>query len=238
MITKKQIHLTDRLKAVAEMVNCKTVADIGCDHGRLAVSLLQQGKADFAYASDISPASVAKTEALAKKCGMHDKMHITCADGLKAIADKAVDAIIIAGMGGILISEILDAGAITAKSAQQIIMQPMRGDSELRQYLYENRYSIIDERLVFEDKRAYPIICARYTGEYDNIPDFFPKRFYEVSYYLAKKRDKNLHRYLHMQKERLTAIMQSKPNSEAERFLHSIDKILDYYNKEENDEAK
>ena len=57
---------------------------------------------------------------------MHDKMHITCADGLKAIADKAVDAIIIAGMGGILISEILDAGAITAKSAQQIIMQPMR----------------------------------------------------------------------------------------------------------------
>ena len=39
-----------------------------------------------------------------------------------------------------------------------------------------------------------------------------------------------------MQKERLTAIMQSKPNSEAGAC--SIDKILDYYNKEENDEAK
>ncbi|NLB61612.1 MAG: SAM-dependent methyltransferase, partial [Clostridiales bacterium] len=237
-MNKKRINLTSRLEAIAEMVeNCRIVADVGCDHGRLAVSLLQREKAEFMLASDISPASVKKTEILAKKCGFLEKMQITHANGLDAILGKSVDAIIIAGMGGILISEILCNGVQIAQKAERIIMQPMRGDKELRQYLFENGYNIIDERLVFEDRRAYPIICARYSGTHDIIPNFFPEDYFEVSYYLAKKRDKNLHRHLLVLKERLMLNIQNAGlNSEYEFSLKSINKILQYYNQEGENE--
>lgn len=233
-ISKKHIHLTDRLEAIAEMVGiCKTVADIGCDHGRLAVALLQQKRAEFVIASDISPASVKKTENLAKKCGFYDKMEIVQANGLVSVTGEDIDAIIISGMGGILISEILNDGAISAQKAERIIMQPMRGDKELRKYLYDNQYSILDERLVFENRRAYPVICARFTQVQDEIPNFFPKDYFEVSYLLAEKRDKNLHRHLLVLKERLELnIQKAGKNSESEFALNSIKKILDYYNQE------
>lgn len=162
---EKYVHLKGRL---LEILNCveksEITADVGCDHGRLSVALLQSGRAKRIYASDISEPSLKKTRLLRDKCSLEDAMDIRSADGLSGIA-KQPDTIIIAGMGGRLIAEILERGESIAQNASLIIMQPMRGISELRCFLEEKLYKITTEKLCKESGRMYQIICAKYAGE-------------------------------------------------------------------------
>ncbi|MDO7206351.1 tRNA (adenine(22)-N(1))-methyltransferase TrmK [Paraclostridium bifermentans] len=89
-----------------------------------------------------------------------------------------MDEIIIAGMGGILIGELLEAKKSVAQNAEKLILQPMQAQAELRKYLYNNGFEVIDEVLVKEDFRIYEIIVAKYTGRKTEVTDAI---YYEVS---------------------------------------------------------
>lgn len=162
----RELSLRPRLKAVADMMNnCKKAADIGCDHGRLSVALIRMGKAKSVIASDISEPSLQKARILADKCRLSDKIEVRVSDGLSHLCESDnVDTIIIAGMGGELISSILSSGEAVSKAAKQIILQPMGGVEELRKFIAKYGYEIFDETLVFDAKRYYQIIGIRYLG--------------------------------------------------------------------------
>ena len=163
-------------------------ADIGCDHGRLSVALLQQGRTRFVTASDISGPSLEKARLLAQKCGLSERMHTVVSDGISHLSIGCADAIIIAGMGGELIARILSAAPDVAHSADAIVMQPMRGVEELRRFLRENGFRITDERLVLDAGRIYQIISA-VPGEPGAIPPWFPQDEYSLGYMMFERGD-------------------------------------------------
>ena len=139
----KKIRLRPRLQAAADMINgSHLAADIGCDHGRLSVALLQQGRADRVIASDISAPSLQKATELAALCGLGSRLTTVLSDGMAHLGPDEADAIAICGMGGELIARILEANLPAAKNARCITMQPMRGIEELRQFLRKNEFRI------------------------------------------------------------------------------------------------
>lgn len=166
----------------------KHAADIGCDHGRLSVALLQQGRTGHVTASDISAPSLEKARLLAERCGLSCRMDTLVSDGISHLAPGAADTIIITGMGGELIAHILGSAPETARSAQAIIMQPMRGVEELRRFLRENLFAITDERLVEDSGRIYQIISAAPGGS-EAIPGWFPQDEFSLGYSLFEKGD-------------------------------------------------
>lgn len=157
-----QVHLRPRLLAAAKFIQgSHTVADIGCDHGRLSAALLQRGLAKHIIASDISEDSLQKARDLAARCGFTDvELSFHVSDGLSHLSPGEADTLVFAGMGGELIAKLLAAGGAAAKAAEKIIMQPMGGTTELRRFLYENGYAIQDEAMVFDAGRYYQILLA------------------------------------------------------------------------------
>ncbi len=188
MDMKRQIRLRPRLQAVADMVEpSDTFADIGCDHGRLCVALLQQGKIRFAIASDISEPSLMKARELAAVCGLSDNVIFQVSDGLVDIP-MGTQILVFSGMGGELIAQLLSQSPQVARSARRILMQPMGGTAELRQYLFLNHYEIIDETLAQDGGRIYQVLAVR-DGKPQKVPDGFPDPCYDFGYLLFKKRD-------------------------------------------------
>ena len=103
------IKLEPRLFELCDMVRgYSCVADIGCDHGRLSCALLQSFDIKRVIAADISETCLQKARKLAEKCGLLSRIDIRCGDGLSVLCAEEADAVIIAGMGGELISNILE----------------------------------------------------------------------------------------------------------------------------------
>ena len=153
------MKLTDRLLKIANLVTKgKKIADIGTDHGYIPVYLLNKGYIDFAILADVNkgPLENAKSEVIHNN--LTDKVDLRLGSGIEVLNENEVDEVIIAGMGGILISELLEAKKSVAHNLDKLILQPMQAQDELRKYLLNNGYEILDEVLVKEDFRIYEII--------------------------------------------------------------------------------
>lgn len=178
----------ERLKAVFELMGESSLAaDVGCDHGYLAAALIMSGRADRVIASDISPASVRKAAALAQSLGVSDRLIAVRADGLSAVpADAEGFTVAVCGMGGELIAKLLEANRSVSERASRIVMQPMRGEAELREYLLTNGFGILDERVVLDSGRYYQVIAARYGAPVE-LPEGFPVGFYRFGPVMASR---------------------------------------------------
>lgn len=174
LLQERRIRLRPRLFAAAELVQqAQTVADVGCDHGRLSVALLQSGAAQRVIAADISPASVQKAQALAHLTGLTARMDIRLGDGLLVLSPGEADAIALCGMGGTLIAELLTAAPVPLMGARLAVLQPMRGVEELRRYLYENGFRILRDVIVPDAGRLYQVFSAE-PGR-DELPAGWPE---------------------------------------------------------------
>ena len=162
---EKSISLDPRLKCIAEMVGkCDCYADIGCDHGRLGAFLLQHHWVQQAILSDISDQSLQKARALVRLVGVETDTCFAVCDGLDGI-DRNVNAIVIAGMGGETIADILERGSERIGDAR-LILQANVAIPELRMRLCRMGFRITDERLVRDGRRFYVILQAeRGTSE-------------------------------------------------------------------------
>lgn len=188
------MKLTDRLLKIASLVTeGKRIADIGTDHGYIPVHLLNEGKVSFAILADVNkgPLDNARKEINYNK--LSDKVDLRLGSGIEVLEVGEVDEIIIAGMGGILISELLKAKCEVAHSVDKLILQPMQAQKELRKYLLNNGYSIIDEVLVKEDFRIYEIIVAKYTGANTTVQD---EIYFEVGSKLIENKDPLLNEFI------------------------------------------
>lgn len=159
-----------RLKAAADFVRRGSRgADIGTDHGYLAAYLITEGICPFVTAADIGEGPLNNARETLKETGIEDKVKLVLSDGLENITPQSADDIVIAGMGGTLIAGILSRCSWIKNNGIRLILQPMSHSEDVREYLYTNGFSVVEEKAVCDTGRDYCIICAEYTGE--NTPN-------------------------------------------------------------------
>ena len=181
------MKLTDRLLKIASLVSDgKKIADIGTDHGYIPVYLLKEGKVPFAVLADVNKGPLDNAHKEVIQNNLLDKVDLRLGSGIEILEIGEVEEVIIAGMGGILISELLEAKKEVAHNVEKLILQPMQAQEELRYYLLNNGYEILVEVLVREDFRIYEIIVAKYTGKNTIIED---EIYYEVGIKLLENKD-------------------------------------------------
>ncbi len=165
------MELTNRLKAVADYITkCDTIADIGTDHAYIPIYCVQNKICKYALACDVNegPLKIAKKNIASK--GMSDKIETRLSDGLKKIYKNEVNTIVIAGMGGQLINEIISAGLNIITPDTELILQPMIAVSDTRKYLLENGFSILGEKIAVEGEKLYNILKVKRKEQ--NFDDF------------------------------------------------------------------
>lgn len=212
---RREAALRPRLRCALTLLgSAETLADIGCDHGRFGVQAVKEGVCRRVIASDISAPSLNKARSLAEKCGLENRFEFRCCGGFDCYAEAEADAAVLLGMGGELIADILENCKGVAQKLSRIVMQPMRGEAELREYLYKNGYHILDEAVCFDAGRYYQLIAAKFDPENaEPLPEFFPESWYQFGALALKKRDALL---LPMM-ERYLGIMEAKIEHAAKR---------------------
>lgn len=155
----------ERLGAAAELVRQGAVfADIGTDHALLPIFLCREGRVRHAYAADINEGPLASARAAVSAAGLSDKITPVLTDGLQGLSDRGLTDIAICGMGGELIVSILSAAPFVKNPDIRLILQPMSRPEDLRYYLADEGFEIIEERAVFAAGRCYFCLAVHYTG--------------------------------------------------------------------------
>ncbi|TFZ40069.1 SAM-dependent methyltransferase [Soehngenia longivitae] len=207
------MRLSKRLQSIVSLVpDNSIVADIGTDHGYVPFKLIESGKSKRIIATDISNESLNKTISYIKQDLLIDGKIVTrVGNGLVPIKPFEVDTVIIAGMGGILISDILKEDIKKTDSFVNFILQPMVASTELRVFLNKNGFEIIDEDLVAEDGFIYEVIYAKRGLEL--IAD---EIYFEIGRKLIQKRHPLLNEFISKKIEEALFII-----SELDKHLYS-----------------
>ncbi len=156
--------MDQRLDALVNFVGeNKIVCDVGTDHGWTAIKILEEKKPKKVIASDISPNSLKKLEDKVLTKGYDIELVVT--DGIKDLEKYKPQEIIISGMGGFLISKIIERGMNLAKNTEKLILQANNSLYHLRTYLMDRSFEIIDEKIVYDGGIYYDIIVCSYRKE-------------------------------------------------------------------------
>ena len=153
------IKLSKRMKAVAAMVTSGGVlADVGTDHGYIPIALIQRQKIKSAIAMDINKGPLAHAQDNIASAQLGDYIQTRLSDGVAAVGEGEADSILIAGMGGELVIHILSEGEKVCKAASELILQPQSDIRKVREYLRLHHYKIVDEDMICEDGKYYPMM--------------------------------------------------------------------------------
>lgn len=175
----------NRLECIVSMVDkCKTIADIGTDHGYVAEMLINRKICEYIIATDLNEGPLKRAKEYLTKANHQNICEFRLGSGLTILKEGEAEALVIAGMGGDLISQIIDTSKSIAHSAQQLILQPMTAVTNLRRYLLESDFEIIDEKIVKEFHHFYFIIKAK-----PGISIIEDSIYFEISKILIEKKD-------------------------------------------------
>ena len=171
----RRFELTPRLRMVAELVPPGSrLADIGTDHAYLPVALLREGRIPSAIAADLRPGPLARARETVARAELEGRVAFRLCDGLTGVCPEEVDAVAIAGMGGETIAAILAAAPWLRERAVALVLQPMSSMPDLRRWLWEHGYRILEERLCREGDTLYTAFSVR-AGE---MPPLTPAELY------------------------------------------------------------
>ncbi|SHE29826.1 tRNA (adenine22-N1)-methyltransferase [Caldanaerobius fijiensis DSM 17918] len=220
-IDDMKLKLGKRLKAIVDMVDrCGVAAEIGTDHGKIPVYLVENAIVQKVVASDISGPSLEKAIRLAEKAGVQEAVDFRLGDGLKVLRPGEADTIIIAGMGGDLTVHMLVEGKDIVGDAV-LVLQPMKDDSLLRRCLIELGYCIVDEDLAEERDKIYTIIKAKkgHMNIKENI-------FLEIGPILYRKRHPLLWRYIDYKIGLMKDILRQKEDVDLAYKIREMEAML------------
>lgn len=171
---KSMLKLTERLQLVADFLDpCECFADIGTDHAYLPVWMLQNGKARYAIAADINPNPLKNARNTLAQYGFAEQIELRLSDGLQNISPWEVGAIVVAGMGGNQIADMISDTPWLKNAEIQLVLQPMTHFEDVRRALRENGFTVLREETAAEGERVYLAISARYSGEIREYPEWY-----------------------------------------------------------------
>jgi len=227
------IKLSERLKIIAEQIEIgQTMADVGTDHGFLPLYLWENDICPKIIMTDISAGSLNKAkEAFGRQLsaepadgsnpgkapGCPEDIHFRLGSGLEPIEKNEVDVVVIAGMGGVLMTHILGSNMLKTLSFGKYILQPRNGSGKLRYWLDTAGFEIVSEALAPEGKFVCEILMVKPPESINTLPslDEYPDKIeYEMSRNLIEKSEKIFKLYinkkLNIEKKILKAIIDGK----------------------------
>ncbi len=140
------------------------VADVGTDHGYLAISLLRSGRARHVVAADLRSKPLETARRNADRFGVMQDIAFVLSDGLAAVDPESFDTLVMAGMGGDLMVRILQDAPWLRDPRYTLILQPQSAGQALRAFLAEQGFSIMREELVADGGFLYTVLLARFGG--------------------------------------------------------------------------
>lgn len=147
------------------LVGGGTLLDIGTDHAYLPTACVSNGLFERAIVSDINDGPLEKAKATIEAAGLRGLITPVLSDGFLSLPEGCADEIVIAGMGGILICEILAQADWIKDSSVHLVLQPMTHAEDVRGFLVENGFLIEAEAACVEGGKPYCVISAKYCGE-------------------------------------------------------------------------
>lgn len=161
------ISISKRIKKIASHIPpAISIIDVGCDHGYLIIESFLNHGIRYAQAIDNKEGPLKNAINNISNYDFYDSVKFTLCNGLENM-EEDYECIVISGMGGILISDILLAN-ISKIYNKKLILQPNRNSYDLRKFLFESGFTIIDEDVVFDDDKYYEIIVAEKSDKNPN----------------------------------------------------------------------
>lgn len=164
-VERMRYVIDKRLEAIASRVRrgCR-LADIGTDHAYLPIYLMQRGICERVIAADINESPLAVAAQNINKANLQDKIALRLGSGLSVLAPDEVDDIVIAGMGGELIANLLADAPFIRSSQYRLILQPMSRPEKLREFLLANGFAIENEEIIRQGDKLYNVMQATFVN--------------------------------------------------------------------------
>ena len=207
------MELSLRLQKIADFVPEGTsVADIGTDHAHLPIWLIEQKKIKKAYAMDIGEGPLSRATEAIHKYQMDDVIETRLSDGLEKLEAGEADTVVIAGMGGPLICNILERRRDLWDSISQFILSPQSELQMVRKFLRDNGLAIVREEMVVDMDKYYTVmkVVVGNSKHISEIEDLYGGC-------LLENKDEVLWKYLQQEKKIKEHICQNLPHSARER---------------------
>lgn len=207
------MELSERLRTVAGCVTKGLwVADIGCDHGYTAIYLVSEGISPHVCAMDVNQGPLERAKENIAAAGLQQEITTRLSNGLENLYQNEAECILVSGMGGLLMKEILSGNPQVLNSAKELVLQPQSEYGALRHFLHEAGFAIIYETMVYDMGKYYTVIKAepgleRYDSEME----------YEYGRLLIREHSQVFLSCLKQEKMRIEAIVKSLQRKEGER---------------------
>ena len=155
------MELTPRLALAAELASGGTViADVGCDHAYLSIHLARRDEGCRLLASDLREGPLQRAKENIRAAGLQSRIALALADGLRAVPENGADTVVICGMGGEVMCDILAAAPWLHPFGARLVLQPMTRAEVLRPWLQQHGWRIETERFAREGHRLYTVLRA------------------------------------------------------------------------------
>lgn len=185
--------MSARLHQVAAFVKpCSAVADIGCDHGYVSIDLLNRGITEKVIAIEVRQGPLIRVQEHCRQAGLQEQMECRLSDGMDQLHPGEVDCAVIAGMGGILMIDILDRARQRGVLPDSLVLQPQSDIPKVRGYLPMIGYQIEKEAFLLDKGKYYTVMRVERNGQRDDYTET------ELVYgrYLLLDQDPVLYEYL------------------------------------------
>lgn len=157
----RPVSLSRRLEMIVDLAGSgETVCDVGCDHAHVPIRLLQAGQYMRAIGMDILPGPLGKAAGNLALYGMEDRIELRLSDGMDALCENEADTVVITGMGGTMMQEILLREPAKTRSVSKLVLGPQSDPDKVRLALRSLGFVIDEERITFEDGKYYTILRA------------------------------------------------------------------------------
>ena len=216
------VEISKRLQKIAGYVPLGTdvVVDIGTDHGYIPIYLIKNKMAKKCIACDINPMPLKNAQGNIKAYKMSEQIETRLSNGLAKIKVGEPDIIIAAGMGGMLIIDILRENPDVVKATGLLILQPQLDAMALRKYIHLIGFKIIEDQMLCEDGRYYTIIVAEPGKEspYSEREYFFGKKIIQAKELVFKD-------FISYKIKDLNILKDKISKSKTQRAQDGVDKI-------------
>ena len=160
------VPMSARLEAIVRLAGQgDTVCDVGCDHAHVPIRLLQTGCYRRAIGMDVIAGPLGKAAANLALYGMEDRVQLRLSDGLDACIAGEADTLVVTGMGGTLMEEILLRQPEKTASFRALVLGPQSDPEKVRSALRRLGFTITEEELIFEDGKYYPVIRSEAAAD-------------------------------------------------------------------------
>lgn len=153
------MELSKRLQAVADLVTPGyKIADVGTDHAYIPIYLVEKKIVPMAVAMDINKGPLERATEHIREYKLENQIQTRLSNGIQHLHKEEVDVVILAGMGGNLMVNILSDDMEKTESLKECILQPQSEIAKVRAFLLEKGFSFIQENMVLDDGKYYPMM--------------------------------------------------------------------------------